>query len=400
MRIESISIKNYRCFRGVELNNLPRMTIVVGANGSGKSTLLDVFAFLKDALAQNVAYAVARRGGFRELASREQPGPIEIELKLRQAKDSPLVTYKLRVAEDDGRVVVDRELLQYSGGPRGRAWRFLEFQRMQGRHRQGMVITNESEYGDQDAEAKREYLTLGDSSIPAIKALGQFREFRIASELCSLIESWHISNLHIDEMRQSSEAGYAKHLSPRGDNLAQVAQYLRQNHPDKFKRVLKSMSRRVPGVSGVEAKTTEDGRAILRFQDGRFKDPFTARSVSDGAIKMFAYLTLLNDPAPHPLLALEDPESQLNPSLLYELIEEFRMYAERGGQAFISTQSPEFLNWAELDEIFWLVKKDGFATARRASDSELLKSLVAAGDVPGALWKQGIFEGANPKWTR
>ena len=400
MRIESISIKNYRCFRGVELNNLPRMTIVVGANGSGKSTLLDVFAFLKDALAQNVAYAVARRGGFRELASREQPGPIEIELKLRRAKHSPLVTYKLRVAEDDGRVVVDRELLQYSGGPRGRAWRFLEFQHMQGRHRQGMVITNESEYGDQDAEAKREYLTLGDSSIPAIKALGQFREFRIASELCSLIESWHISNLHIDEMRQSSEAGYAKHLSPRGDNLAQAAQYLRENHPDKFKRVLKSMSRRVPGVSGVEAKSTEDGRAHLRFQDGKFKDPFTARSVSDGAIKMFAYLVMLHDPEPHPLLALEEPESQLNPSLLYELIEEFRIYAERGGQAFISTQSPEFLNWAELDEIFWLVKKDGFATARRASDSDLLKALVAAGDVPGAMWKQGLFEGANPKWTR
>ena len=391
MRIESISIKNYRCFRGVELNNLPRMTIVVGANGSGKSTLLDVFAFLKDALAQNVAYAVARRGGFRELASREQPGPIEIELKLRQAKDSPLATYTLRVAEDGGGAVVERELLRYRSGPYGQPWHLVDFSRGQ-----GSVAANESEYGEHDSVALREEILLSDPGALAIKALGQFREFPIVSDFRSVIESWRISDLRVAEMRLSSAAGCAEHLSPRGDNLAQAAQYLRENHPDKFKRVLKSMSRRVPGVSGVDAKTTEDGRLILRFQDGSFKDPFIARSVSDGALKMFAYLILLNDPAPHPLLALEEPENQLYPDMLYELIDEFRLYAERGGQVFVSTHSPEFLNWANLDEIFWLVKQDGFATARRASDSELLKALVAEGDAPGAMWIQNLFEGASP----
>ena len=32
---------------------------------------------------------------------------------------------------------------------------------------------------------------------------------------------------------------------------------------------------------------------------------------------------------------------------------------------------------------------------RRASDSDLLGRLVAEGDLPGALWKQGLFEGAG-----
>lgn len=70
MQIESIELKNYRLFRAAELRNLPRLAIVVGANGSGKSTLFDVFTFLKEALAQNVSSAVARRGGYRELVSR------------------------------------------------------------------------------------------------------------------------------------------------------------------------------------------------------------------------------------------------------------------------------------------------------------------------------------------
>ena len=43
-----------------------------------------------------------------------------------------------------------------------------------------------------------------------------------------------------------------------------------------------ALARRVPGVSRVEAQETEDGRIILRFQDGNFKDPFVLRFVSDG----------------------------------------------------------------------------------------------------------------------
>ena len=135
------------------------------------------------------------------------------------------------------------------------------------------------------------------------------------------------------------------------------------------------MRERVPGVSDVEAKPTEDGRLVLRFQDGSFKDPFIAHHVSDGTIKMFAYLVLLYDPNPHPLLAVEEPENQLYPALIRQLVEEFRAYAQRGGQVFVSTHSPDFLNGAELNEIRWLVKEDGFTTVRRASESELLQSL-------------------------
>ncbi len=55
---------------------------------------------------------------------------------------------------------------------------------------------------------------------------------------------------------------------------------------------------------------------LLRFQDGTFKDPFIARYVSDGTIKMVAYLVLLHDPNPHPFLCIEEPENQLSPKLI------------------------------------------------------------------------------------
>ena len=388
MQIEGIEIKNYRLFRHLTLSDLPRMTVVVGANGSGKSTLFDVFSFLKDALTENVSAAVSRRGGFRELVSRGTSGPIELIIKFRES-GGRLVTYQLEIGTDRGHVVVEREVLRYRRGQRGQPWRFVDFSKGI-----GTAITNESAYGQEGAEEKRDDYALDDPSILAIKGLGQFREFRVVSEFRGLIENWYISNFNIADARPSVDAGYAEHLSTRGDNVALVAQFLYENHPDKFQQVLNAMRWRVPGVSNVEAKPTEDGRLVLRFQDGSFKDPFIARYVSDGTIKMFAYLVLLYDPKPHPLLAIEEPENQLYPELLQELAEEFRAYAKRDGQVFVSTHSPDFLNGAELKEIFWLVKRNGFSTIVRATDNDVLKS-VAQREMPGALWKRNMFEGAG-----
>ena len=111
MHIENIRIQNYRLFRRVELGNLPQLTIVVGANGSGKSTLFDVFTFLKDALTHNVASAVTRRGGFTELVSRGSEGPIGITVQFRES-GGRLATYVLEIANENGRVVVGREVLR------------------------------------------------------------------------------------------------------------------------------------------------------------------------------------------------------------------------------------------------------------------------------------------------
>jgi predicted ATPase len=159
--------------------------------------------------------------------------------------------------------------------------------------------------------------------------------------------------------------------------------------------VLEKMKRRVPGIADIEAKPTEDGRLLLKYRDGQFIDPFIDRYVSDGTVKMFAYLVLLHDPEPHPFLCVEEPENQLYPHLIGELAEEFREYAKRGGQVFVSTHSPDFLNGVDLGEIFWLEKDSGFTRVHRAATDENLKALVAEGDLPGTLWKQKLFEGAN-----
>lgn len=394
MRIECIKLKNYKTFEDLDLSNLPSLAIFVGSNGSGKTTLFDVFGFLSDSLKNNVRQALQKRGGFKEVISRGKTGFIEIELQFRiliAGKDR-LVTYHLEIGEENGLPFIHREILRYKRGSYGSPYHFLDFTRGT-----GYAITNEEAFDKKDEELNRENQTLGSPDILAIKGLGQFQRFKAANAFRNFIENWHVSDFHIAEARPSQEAAYAEHLSPTGQNLPLVAQFMFEYHRNEFDEVLKKMQHRVPGITNVEAVPTEDGRIVLKFQDGSFKDPFIARYVSDGTIKMFAYLLLLHDPKPHPLLCIEEPENQLYPTLMGELLEEFRDYSTRGGQVFISTHSPDILNHAELKEVFWLVKDNGFTKVFRAEEDELITSLFKEGDLLGYLWKQDYFKNSNPK---
>ncbi len=97
------------------------------------------------------------------------------------------------------------------------------------------------------------------------------------------------------------------------------------------------------------------------------------------------------------LQPVEEPENQLYQTLLWELAEEFRAYSHRGGQVFVSTHSPEFLNAVKLNEVFWLEKQNGYTQIKRASDDSQIKAYMDEGDQMVFLWKQGLFGEIDPQ---
>jgi predicted ATPase len=388
MKIDSIRLKNFKAFKETLMSDIPKLCVIVGANGTGKTTFFDVFDFLKEAYKDNISQALNRRGGFREVKSRDSDGPIEIEMKLSDSSVKQPLSYFIAIEDENGTPIIKREKLGS----------VLEFSRGQ-----GFVVTNELEpqielnVASFGTKFQREEQTLARPDILAIKGLAQFQKFPVIMRLGSLIENWHISDFQINSAKQVQENGLAEHLSREGENLSLVTHRLYQRYPAIFNEILEKLQQRVPGINSVAAKITEEGRVLLKFKEGHFKAPFLARHVSDGTLKMFAYLVLLYDSFPHPLLCVEEPENQLSPKLLWELAEEFRMYANRGGQVFISTHSPDFLNALELDEVFWLIKNDGYTTLKRARDDEQVAAFMAEGDQMGYLWKQGFFSGVDPQ---
>ncbi len=388
MKIESLVIHNYKVFKDAKVDNIPNFAVFVGKNGVGKTTFFDVFGFLQDCLLNNVRMALDRRGGFQEVISRDQSGYIGFVVKFRPETNEPLVTYELRIGLNErNQPIVQQERMRFRRGSRGAPWLVLDFANGTGRAVDGDIKS----FADAKKITDRPIQKLASPDILAIKGLGQFQEFVAIASLCKLIEDWQVFNFHIDEARERRTNVYSEALSATGDNLSQVAKYLRDARPEEFQKILDRMKERIPGVTEVKASETMDHYIVLQFQDGQFKNPFSSRFVSDGTMKMFTYLVLLNNPDRRALLCVEEPENQLYPELLGILAEEFRLYSQNGGQVFISTHSPDFLDAVDLNELFCLVKKDGFTSVKKMSESSLIRSLYDGGDLLGSLWKQGIL---------
>lgn len=402
MRIHSVRVKNYKSLRDVHMKEIPNFAVLIGANGTGKTTFIDVFGFLRDCLHGNARTAVQARAGFAQLVSRgRETETIEIELKVEldfSGARTRLVTYSVGVGEANRKVVVKHERLSWKRGSYGRPFNFIDFKEGKG----NAVVENADAFGTdvREEDLEREEQVLDAPDILALKALGQFKRFEAASQLRELIEGWSVSDFRIEKARPEPDAAPAEHLNEDGSNLALYAQFLHDEHPEIFSDLLAKMKARVPGIEEVSPEDTGDGRIALRFRDAAFDKGFLARYVSDGTIKMFAYLALLADPDPHPLLCIEEPENQLYPNLLPILAEEFAAYVQArkdNAQVFVTTHSPDFLSSAPLESVYWLRKVAGFSTIERAADNEQLVALVNEGEKPGWLWRYGWFQGADPE---
>lgn len=390
MRIETIRVRNFKSLQSVELKNLPAFCVFVGRNGSGKTTLFRVFAFLKHCLEHNVRSALNSEGGrngFKEVITRgheQESIDIEIQFRMKIAGYNRLVTYSLEIAQDKkGLPFVRREIMRYKRGSAGKPFHFLDFQ-----NGEGYAITNEEDFSKPDEELERENQELNSADTLAIKGLGQFERFKAAHAFRGLLEDWHISDFHISHAIGAKDDEDAIHLPASGSNLPAFARYMFEHHPEEFELVKQKMRDRVPGIEYIEVRVTEDGRLLVRYQDGAFSEPFIDKNVSDGTVKMFSYLLLLHDPKPHPVLCIEEPENQLYPQLMTLLAEKFLQYAQRGGQVFVSTHSPQFLNAVPLESLYHIDKEQGVSRIVAIAVDPLISSQIKAGDKAWYLWEQ------------
>ncbi len=386
-RVEQLRVRNYRALHDLELKKITPLTVFLGPNGSGKSTIFDVFAFLSECFTLGLRRAWDKRGRFKELRTRGSDGPIIIELKYRERPRSPLMVYRLAINENGKGPHVENERLAWKRRSWGRVFHFLNFS-----NGAGEVVSGEQP----DEQDERIQERLDSPEMLAVNTLGQFAKHPRVSALRRFITGWHLSYLTADNTRGVPEAGPQEHLSSAGDNLPNVIQYLREQHPARLDEILQTLTRRVPRLEKVEAEMLADGRLLLQIKDAPFDRPILAKFASDGTLKMLAYLTLLNDPEPPQLIGIEEPENQIHPRLLYELTEECRN-ASGASQLMVTTHSPFFVDGLQPEELFVLYRDDkGYTQTKRAADMEGIPHFIREGAKLGQLWMEGHFEIGDP----
>lgn len=398
--IEGFRVQNYRALRDVTLGKLSSQqqgdpltpfTVVIGKNGVGKSTLFDAFGFVADCLSHDVEAAcdMKQRGGFERLRSIGVDEPIRFEIYYREAPNERPITYELSIMLDvSGRPFVETEVLKQRRKAQkyGRPFPFLRLH-----HGKGMVWAGEEAVESEGEEDRaQEAVELTDLRQLGIATLGTLKEHPRIKRFRDFLKSWYLSYFHPDAARGLPSAGPQKHLNIHGDNIGNVVQFMEREHKDRFKLILERIATKIPGVASIDTKITDDKRVLLRFNDGAFQDPFFAQQMSDGTLKVFAYLLLLEDPDPPPFICIEEPENGLYHKLLETLAQEFRTHAtgRKGApQIFVTTHQPYFVDALAPEEV-WILEKalDGYSTIQRASDLEMVRNLVDEGLPLGGLW--------------
>ena len=420
-KIEGFRIKNFGVLKDVTLGRLwnqqqaeplTPMTAVIGRNGVGKSTLFDAFGFLADALQSGVEEACDSRGrgGFERIRTQGQKEPIEFELYYKESGNARPITYEVAIdADRSGRPYVLKERLRQRRRDQKRGWPFSFLMLDSGK---GVVWKSDQE-GRQIDEAREafdvfglmqsiasgkakeesretEVVELSDVRRLGIAALGSLKQHPRISAFRKFVEGWYLSYFTPDAARSLPLAGPQAHLNIHGDNLGNVVQFMQREHSGRFQTILNRIAEKIPGIDKIDTEKTNDGRLLLRFNDKGFDDPFYSQQMSDGTLKVFAYLLLLEDPAPPPFLCIEEPENGLYHKLLESLAAEFREHAtgrKGGSQVFITTHQPYLVDALKPAEV-WVLEKgpDGCSTVRRASDDPIVQNMVAEGLPLGGLW--------------
>ena len=397
-RLTYLRIKNYRALRDVEFRDLTPLTVLIGPNGSGKSTVLDALDFLAEAVRGNLVGAWEKRERFRGMRTQGSEELIEFEAEIQLDESKPRLLYKLAIDEVDGTVFVSDESLIEQSGERKRVFYLNAAEPNSLRDRGYETHFRLNIYSHDNLLEQSTTL----SGTPYIARMGFFPE-QIGSEwpfalaIVKFFQAFRRVVFSDKHLKGFSDRGPQERLSVDGENLTNVLYYYYASKPQILNTIVKLLQQRVPSLAEILMEKTSDDRLILRFRDAPFDKPFPARFMSGGTLKLTALFALLYEPAAEGLLAIEEPENELHPQLLYRLTEEFNKAAETR-QLFVTTHSPLLLDALEPRQV-WIMHRgaDGYAHATQTADMPNVSELVEDGSMLGYLWTSNTFTEGDPE---
>lgn len=383
--LKHIEIQGYRSLKDVSLDMEP-LNVLIGPNGGGKSNFMDLFRLLKAGAHGELAEAVARRGGLRNVVFRGQTG------------DYPGISLLFEFAGAGAFCRPVRYVVQLLGAP---------------------LIGNEAA-SERRANADAPLLRREDPFSPAMLAnslqedrleevhlksdeelaISQVRDPHRYPTLDGIL--WNLSNWAIyppidvspdSAIRRPQTTRSGMRVFRKCENTVAVLNAIGQMRPDVWGEMLDVLKVACPDLRDVRFPPQGgDGKVFLSWFEKPFENEagFSPEHLSDGIMRMLALVAILMTPDPPPLICVDEPEIGLHPELV-ELVAELLQSAATRTQLVVATHSPELVSKLKPNEVVVVEKEDGATVMERLSEEELAVWLdkFRLGD----LWTSGHIGG-------
>ncbi|WP_082109641.1 AAA family ATPase [Mycobacterium sp. UM_Kg1] len=410
MRFVDFRFEGFKSLRDVSLE-LGDVTVVTGPNGAGKTNLAEALTFLSEALHYGLEIAVARAGGFANIAHHGPAGDAhevgfrfladlnlsevarsrrivrsdenEEDLSLtliyhvkivQDGNDGPSnfkIGYEyLELADDDGKLVTAKRT-------EGGVVKFRRSRRIKSRRTplySALYPLSEDDF-IQFAKARADSTTLivqavaMTSNLFSLLALelGQLRVFQLSPQLC----------------RKPGISAPQALLSRHGENLPAVVDNLKRTTPMIWKKVMSGMRTVLPKLDDIDTSFTEDRRLSLIFKFLDSGRAWNANEMSDGTMQALALFVALFD-ARCPLLIVEEPENALHPWILRHFLDLCR--EQKRKQILLTTHSPIVIDYSAPKDLCIMWNRNG--------ESNISPVLELSPEVV-ELWRSGEVTGFN-----
>lgn len=397
MRYKSIHIENFKSLKSVTIEPSD-LTIVLGPNAAGKSNLASAFDFLSDTYRDGLAFAVAKKGGYENIAFRRQRRTkaaikfsVVIELDQRETRQATLPFQSVSRNRVSPRVGGRGAQLTHTFSIRAhgegiRSDFALESEEITFKFRTESELF-ESESADFDFQILRS--NNKSSILKEPKDAGLLKDLRdflaylenrrfdrlagdalllgeIFPRLARLLASTAVYQFSPKICRLPAAPVPDPKLSAYGENLPALVDWLQRRHPKIWKDVEGAMRDIVPGLEEVQIDYLHTKTLGIFIKEEGFSRPWTVEDTSDGTIQSLAVLTALSDPRSSTLI-VEEPENSIHPWITKLLVK--RMREISGSRTVIvTTHSPVVIDLARPSEIWIAYKSNGQTELKRLTD--------------------------------
>ena len=375
-KLKHIQIKGFRSLRDFKMEDMGDLTVLLGGNGSGKSNIIHFFKMLSWMLrGEHLAEFIAREGGADDQlfgGRRITPSMVaEIGLETRLhpgGKGLNEYRFSLAYAQPE-KFFFTEESFRYSDLSRGDT--ISDWIELQGGANEASI--NRAAYSDDYPKAKKT------ASVIAglLKGCSAF-QFHDTSENSHLKSSWPMDD--------------CQWLKDDGRNLAPILYRLQQEDIKRFDLICQQINRILPPFKHFILEP-QSGKVLLQWSAKWTEKTFGPHLTSDGSLRFFALMTLLNLPEEMlpSVILLDEPELGLHPAAVTLVAAMIRQVSHKR-QVILATQSPQFVSELGLDSITTLDLVDGETTTKRIDQAEFTQWLED-GYSPGDLWMKNLLGG-------
>lgn len=369
--LESVAIRGFRSLAGVELGGLRGVTVLIGANGSGKSNFVRFFEMLGWMLrSRRLEQFISHYGGADDQLFMGNKVTPRMDANIRLATPRGLNEYSISLSYGA------RDRLIFSD----ERWRFSDPDK-------GLGLAPWESAGIGHTEARIDDAAKG--HIPDVNPT-------TARVVCNLLRSCHTFQFHDTSlgsaMKKPWDTSDNSLLRSDGGNLAAVLLRLSDEYPDHYEWIQCNIRRILPNFDQFLLEE-RNGKAILRWRAAEWDKTLGAHLTSDGSLRFFALVTLLNLPPDMlpKVMVLDEPELGLHPAAVSLIGSMIEALADRC-QVIVATQSPLLVDAFDLSEIVVMELEKSETKVRRLDRADYVRWLDE-NYTTGELWQMNLLGG-------